>query len=177
MKLGKQYTPLVTARSSLKAIMRSITKTLLPVALLLFSVCTVAGAELEQHNSKRCSPDGIAVGGYDLVAYHTLNKALVGSSNWSAMHNGLAHHFINAEHLRLFKDNPGKFLPKFSGWCATALAKNKLTCPDYENFKVENGELLLFETYAFSNGRYFWERNPEKNRLAAERNYSQFFTQ
>ncbi len=157
--------------------MKPIISALLLILPLLSAETVIASADLAPHDSKHCSPDGIAVGGYDVVAYHTVNKAVVGSSDWSTNHNGLTHQFSSEEHRQLFLAEPEKYLPKFSGWCATALAKNKLTCPDYENFKIENGELLLFETYAFSNGRYFWERNPDKHRIAAEKNYSQFFSQ
>lgn len=129
------------------------------------------------HVSNRCSPDGIAVGGYDLVAYHTENRAAKGSADWSTEYNGLLHQFSSPENLALFVASPEQYLPKFSGWCAIALAKNKLTCPDYENFAVQNGELLLFETFGFTNGRHVWDRNPVSNLQSAQKNYDRFFEQ
>ena len=142
--------------------MKLISRTLLLLILLGQATLSFAAETLAPHDSRICSPDGIAVGGYDLVSYHTENMAVKGSPEWRTEHGGLEHHFSSESNLQLFTQNPEKYLPKFSGWCATALAKDKLTCPDYENFKVENGELFLFETYDFTNGRYFWERNPDK---------------
>jgi len=156
--------------------MKLILKALLFSTFMVSLVAASAKEHLPAHDSKICSPDGIAVGGYDLVSYHTENMAVKGSADWSVVHKGLSHHFSSKANLLLFTSAPEKYLPKFSGWCATALAKNKLTCPDYENFKVENGELLLFETYAFTNGRYFWERDPDKLRVAAQKNYDNYFS-
>lgn len=177
--IGLDNTSQSKSMSGMRAdrLMKSILSTLLLFVLMGQAINSAAEEEvLAPHDSRLCSPDGIAVGGYDLVAYHTENMAVKGSAEWSVESNGLAHHFSSESNLQLFVENPEQYLPKFSGWCATALAKNKLTCPDYENFKVENGELLLFETYGFTNGRYFWERNSEKLRLAAEKNYDNYFS-
>lgn len=144
-------------------------------SLLAFAFVGNASEDEYAHDSSRCSPDGIAVGGYDLVAYHTENRAVRGSAEWSTDYNDLIHRFSSEKNMALFIANPTQYLPKFSGWCAIALAKNKLTCPDYENFAIQNGELLLFETFGFTNGRHVWDRNPAANLQSAQQNYDRFF--
>ena len=52
-----------------------------------------------------------------------------------------------------------------------SLALGSFTCPDYENFKVEDGKLLLFETTVFTNGRTLWDQDPSENRAKADRNF------
>ena len=36
----------------------------------------------------------------------------------------------------------------------------RLACPDYTNFKIEDGRLLLFELTGFTNGRTVWNSDP-----------------
>ncbi|MFK7733400.1 MAG: YHS domain-containing (seleno)protein [Pseudomonadales bacterium] len=145
--------------------------------MMMASSFSNAAESVAAHDTSHCSPDGIAVGGFDLVSYHTENQAVKGDSQWSTEYNKLVHQFSSAENLQLFIANPEQYLPKFSGWCAIALAKNKLTCPDYENFAVQDGELLLFETFAFTNGRHVWNRKPGANLQSAQQNYDRFFEQ
>ena len=132
---------------------------------------------VDAHDPSICSPDGIALGGHDAVAYHTENQAAMGSSDISVEHDGLTYLFTKVEHRDLFVEDPVKYLPHFRGWCAIALARNRLTCPEYTNFKVEDGKLLLFETLAFVNGRTVWDSDPIQNLISAEANYSRFMQQ
>ncbi len=155
--------------------MKPHSRIFLMLLLMITSMFSTAAESVVAHDSSHCSPDGIAVGGYDLVSYHTENRAVKGSAEWSKEYNNLLHQFSSAENLALFIANPERYLPKFSGWCAIALAKNKLTCPDYENFAIQNGELLLFETFGFTNGRHVWNRKPVSNLKSAQQNYDRFF--
>ena len=60
------------------------------VLLLAWQLASAsADKEFPAHDSRHCSPDGIAVGGYDLVAYHTQNQALKGNAQWSTEHSNL----------------------------------------------------------------------------------------
>ena len=46
----------------------------------------------------------------------------------------------------------------------------RLACPDYTNFKIENGDLLLFELAGFTNGRTLWNSDPSGFRERADAN-------
>jgi YHS domain-containing protein len=122
------------------------------------------------HNASACALDGVALGGHDVVAYHTQNIARLGIAEISSEHGGLSYQFGSEEHQKLFELDPTKYLPHFQGWCAIALARNRLTCPDYENFKVQDGKLLLFETITFFNGQTVWNSDPVNNLISAQRN-------
>lgn len=139
-----------------------------------FISTVIADDELPAHDASICSPDGLALGGYDVVAYHTLNAATIGDSEIISQHEELTYRFSSEEHKKLFDSDPLKYLPHFQGWCAIALARNRLTCPDYKNFKVEDGKLLLFETIAFVNGRKVWNNDPINNLISAEQNFKRF---
>ncbi len=62
--------------------------------------------------------DGLALGGYDVVAYFTLAEAREGEEAFSAQHGGLTYRFISAEHRDRFRAEPARYLPQYGGWCA-----------------------------------------------------------
>ena len=124
-----------------------------------------------EHDPRICAPEGIAVGGYDLVSYHQENGPVQGETQWAVTHNELTYLFSSEDNQRLFKTDPEQYLPRYSGWCAISLALGRLTCPDYDNFQIENGQLLLFETTGFTNGRVVWNTDRKGNRKKADNNY------
>ncbi len=119
----------------------------------------------------RCAIEGIGVGGYDLVSYHEDGPQL-GSSAHQARHDGLAYHFVSAEHRDRFQANPERYLPRYGGWCALTIALGRLVCPDFTNYKIEGGALLLFETIGFTNGLSLWNSDPMRFRSQADDNYA-----
>ena len=64
----------------------------------------------------------VAAGGYDVVAYHTLGKAVRGSGNHVATHGGATYLFDSDEHKTRFEQNPGQFVPAYGGYCAYGVA-------------------------------------------------------
>ena len=140
--------------------------TLLPLALLLLWALP-ASAQTEPH---RCAPDGVAVGGYDLVSYRQPGGPVAGSESFEVEHGGLRYRFASAEHRDRFLAAPDDYLPRYRGWCAATLSMGRLACPDYANFKIENGDLLLFELAGFTNGRTLWDSDPTGFRQRADDN-------
>ena len=51
---------------------------------------------------------GVAIQGYDPVAYFTQTKALKGSAQYQFNHEGVIYRFANQTNLVLFKQNPQK---------------------------------------------------------------------
>ena len=49
-----------------------------------------------------CSPEGVAVGGYDLISYRQDNGPRLGSPQFSAQHNGLSYLFENKANQPVF---------------------------------------------------------------------------
>ena len=130
-------------------------------------------AETDPH-SLRCAPDGVAVGGYDLVSYHQEGGPLPGLEAQTGRHAGLSYRFATEANLETFEKNPEQYLPRYRGWCAATLAMGRLACPDYTNFKIENGQLLLFELAGFTNGRTLWNSDPIDFRQRADANFEGF---
>ena len=116
----------------------------------------------------QCAPEGVALGGLDLVSYFEPSGPVPGNPQLTARHGGLIYRFSDPAHLKRFVDDPDTYLPTYSGWCAATLSMGRLACPDFSNYKIENGELLLFEIAGFTNGRVMWDSDPVGHRTRAD---------
>ena len=62
------------------------------------------------------SSDGVAIKGYDPVAYFAQGKPVKGSQDLEYVWMGTKWHFSSAEHRDLFIKDPGKYAPKYGGY-------------------------------------------------------------
>src|SRR5579872_7514687 len=69
---------------------------------------------------------GVAIQGYDPVAFFTDHKPVKGKPEIPAQHDGAVYYFASKEHRDLFKKDPSKYEPVFGGYCAYGVSKNKL---------------------------------------------------
>ncbi len=70
-----------------------------------------------------------AVGGMDVVAYFDLEEGaapVVGSDDFVTTYKGVIWRFSTAENLAKFNADPDRYRPQFGGYCAWAMARNKL---------------------------------------------------
>ena len=65
---------------------------------------------------------GVAIKGYDTVAYFTDGKAMKGSEEFAYDWLGTPWYFANAEHRDLFKADPAKYAPQYGGYCTGGMA-------------------------------------------------------
>jgi len=86
---------------------------------------------------------GIAIEGYDPVAYFTENKAVKGDSRFTARHEGANYYFSSEANQNAFKDNPNKYKPQYGSFCAYAVSRNKLRPVDPAIFQIVDGRLFL----------------------------------
>jgi YHS domain-containing protein len=86
---------------------------------------------------------GVAIKGYDPVAYFTDAKAVKGDSDFSYEWNGAEWHFASAAHRDLFKADPAKYAPQYGGYCAWAVSRGYTAGIDPDAWKIVNGRLYL----------------------------------
>jgi YHS domain-containing protein len=86
---------------------------------------------------------GVAIQGYDPVAFFTDNKPVKGNPEFVAKQDGAIYYFASKEHRDLFKGNPAKYEPVFGGYCAYGVSRNKLVEIDVNAFQIVDGRLLL----------------------------------
>jgi YHS domain-containing protein len=66
---------------------------------------------------------GVALKGYDAVAYFTENKPVKGLSQFSHEWMGAKWYFSSAANRDLFVADPQKYVPQYGGYCAYAVSK------------------------------------------------------
>ena len=102
----------------------TIRKILSAILAVLF-VVAADRADADMQTIVNVTPDGIAIGGWDTVAYFTDNRAVAGSSEFSHEWQEATWLFSSAEHRDLFAADPEAYAPQFGGWCAYALSQGE----------------------------------------------------
>ena len=87
--------------------------------------------------------DGLAIQGYDPVAYFTDNKPMKGNAKFSSEYDGAKYLFASAEHKAQFDMNPAKYAPAYGGYCGYAASIDRLSPVSPEWFQIEDGKLIL----------------------------------
>jgi YHS domain-containing protein len=86
---------------------------------------------------------GIALSGYDTVAFFTDHKPTHGSPSISAKHHGATYFFATEEHRKLFIAAPDKYLPQCGGFCAFGASVNALFPIDISTWQIVDGKLYF----------------------------------
>ena len=87
---------------------------------------------------------GVAIMGYDPVAYFTESRATKGSEEFSYDWLGTPWHFASPEHRELFKSEPVKYAPQFGGYCAGEVTFDGITVNiDPDAWRIIEGKLYL----------------------------------
>lgn len=60
---------------------------------------------------------GVAIKGYDTVAYFTESRAMKGSEQFAYDWLGTPWYFANAQHRALFAADPARYAPQYGGYC------------------------------------------------------------
>ena len=87
--------------------------------------------------------DGVALKGYDPVAYFTLSRAVPGQEELQYTWRNARWHFSSQEHLMLFKENPDKYVPQYGGYCAYAVSRGTTADIDPEAWAIVDSKLYL----------------------------------
>ncbi len=67
-------------------------------------------------NPINASPDGVAIKGYDPVAYFLWSMPQKGDESWEYEWNGAKWRFSSQENLARFRADPEKYAPRFGGY-------------------------------------------------------------
>ncbi|MDZ7823283.1 MAG: YHS domain-containing (seleno)protein [Ahrensia sp.] len=104
--------------------------------------------------------NGIAIQGYDAVAYFTQNAAVEGSEAFATEYNGAKYLFSSAENRDIFLGSPDKYAPQYGGFCAYAVSKGYTAAIDPSAFSVVDNKLYL----NYSKGvRTIWTKDTSGN--------------
>jgi YHS domain-containing protein len=119
---------------------------------------------------------GIAIEGYDPVAYFKQNKAVKGSTEFSATYQGIIYNFSSADNKNTFLKNPSAYEPQYGGWCAYAMGSNGNKVEvDPGTFKIINNKLYLFYNKYFNNTLKSWNKDEANLKAKADINWQKIY--
>ena len=134
---------------------------------LMLSLPLLAVEKLEKQ-LLNLDKNGLAIQGYDPVAFFTGSKPVKGRPEFQSTHKGAAYLFASREHKELFDNDPAKYEPAFGGYCAYGVSRNKLVEIDVNAFQIVGGRLLL----QYSKGvRDDFNEDTQGNLRKAEQNW------
>ena len=87
--------------------------------------------------------EGLAIGGYDPVAYYTQGRAVIGSERFRLRWNGAVWHFVSARSRARFTAEPINFAPQYGGYCAWAASQGRLAPGDPRVWRIVEGRLYF----------------------------------
>jgi hypothetical protein len=86
---------------------------------------------------------GVAIRGYDPVAYFTQARPVEGDAAITTVWEGATWRFATAEHRDLFIAAPTRYAPQYGGFCAWAAAGNYFAPVDPTAWRIVEGRLYL----------------------------------
>ncbi len=127
--------------------MRLLTLLISSVVLALSLSASAMAAErintLERKGFFGYKPNGIALRGYDTVAYFTLSKPVEGKDQFATEWSGATWKFSSQEHLDLFVAEPEKYAPQYGGYCAYGIVQEALVKIEPDLWTIVDDKLYL----------------------------------
>jgi YHS domain-containing protein len=107
------------------------------------AACLLCIASAAAQGGDFFEPGGLAIRGYDPVAYFTDNKPVAGSERFTTIHQGSTFRFASIANRDAFAANPERYAPQYGGFCAYAAALGHKAPIDPAAFTIHNNKLYL----------------------------------
>lgn len=152
--------------------MTRIRRSLLAAALIL-PIAGTGPHPADAHEPQIFAPGGVALNGYDPVAYFTTGRPVKGSPEHALMWRGATWYFASDESQESFEMNPLAYAPQYGGYCAYAMTRGDLMPTAPEAFAVAGGRLYLtFSTEV----RAIWAQDIAGNVARADAHWPEVMT-
>jgi YHS domain-containing protein len=92
---------------------------------------------------------GLAIGGYDPVAFFTDGKPMAGSGDFEMRYGGAIWRFCNSGNRAAFAERPDVYVPKYGGYDPIGVARGVAVAGNANVWMISNERLFLF----FDRGR------------------------
>ena len=86
---------------------------------------------------------GVALKGYDPVAYFQENRPVQGNPQFHYEWMSASWLFASAENRDRFASDPAKYAPQYGGYCSYAVSQGHTASIDPEAWKIVDGKLYL----------------------------------
>lgn len=147
--------------------------------LIAIAACLVVGAcktiasngvaEAPRTKSSISGADrGIAIQGYDAVAYWTEGTDVEGRPEVTLQWSGTTWRFASAAHRELFQQAPERYAPQYGGHCSLSVANGQTSRGAGDAWAIHEGKLYLNGSKEV---RTRWRRNIAQNIHLADLNW------
>jgi len=87
--------------------------------------------------------EGLAIGGYDTVAFFVDGHAVPGHADHAVMWKGAIWRFVSADNQYSFEADPRAYAPMFGGYCAYAVSQGYLMSGSPQAWQIVDDSLYL----------------------------------
>lgn len=147
--------------------------------LFVLGLLTVSSFGQDETNLRKKQfnlDEGVAISGYDPVAYFTPGKPTKGSKANAFVYQGVTYYFSSAANKETFMKNPAAYEPSYGGWCSYAMgAKGEKVEVDPKTFKIVNGKLNLFYNKFFNNTLTDWNKDETNLKKKADASWIKLY--
>ena len=133
-------------------------------AVLLSTVAAFSG----QVDAVNTDGNGIALKGYDVVAYFQQSRPVKGSSQFSYHWMDANWQFSSAQNRDLFASDPQRYAPQYGGYCAYAVSHGHTASVNPEAWRIVDGKLYLNHDKLVHK---LWERDAPGHIRKADKNW------
>ena len=109
---------------------------------------------------------GVALEGYDPVAYFTDGKPQKGDATIEATYNGALYHFVSQANRETFEKAPSKYAPAYGGYCGYAASIGKVRPANPLLWSIVDGQLIVQHN---KGAVQLWEKDVKGNKEKADR--------
>jgi YHS domain-containing protein len=142
------------------------------IALLLSTLAACAATPGHVRQGKQVAEinneHGLALKGYDPVAYFREGKPVVGDASIAHAWHGATYRFTSTANRDAFAADPERFAPQFGGYCAYAVSIGTTANGDPHQWAIVNDRLFLNNNAL---AMALWNRDRPGNIEAGDQNW------
>jgi YHS domain-containing protein len=136
--------------------------------LALFVIMAFSCVKSSAVEPVNVTADGVAIKGYDPVAYFLEGRPVQGTREFEYTWMGAKWLFASAENRALFEADPEKYAPQYGGYCAYAVSQGKTADIEPEAWNIIGGKLYLNLNKEVQE---LWSKDPRGYIEKADRNW------
>jgi YHS domain-containing protein len=105
--------------------------------LALFVATVFASTILFSQKPEIFSPDGVALKGYDVVAFFKEHKPVKGYDSLQLERNNTTWYFASQQNLDSFKADTARYIPQYGGYCAFGASRGYKAPTEIETWTIK----------------------------------------
>lgn len=114
-----------------------------PIRTILLLAGLVLGTVINAQKTEVYAPDGLALNGYDVVAFFTKAQAIKGDPQYTQQWKDVSWQFSSKANLDSFAANPEKYAPQYGGYCAFGASRGYKAPTETDTWTIDNNKLYF----------------------------------